>query len=56
VTAHNLSDEPVEAELDVGDGVEGVEDLLELRDHEVRDGRLRVRLDAYGYLWLRASS
>jgi glycosidase len=51
VTVHNLSDAPVEASLDVGDGV--IEDLLELREHEVRDGRLRVRLDAYGYLWLR---
>jgi trehalose synthase len=51
VTVHNLSDAPVEAELDVGDGV--IEDLLELREHHVRDGRLRVRLDAYGYLWLR---
>jgi glycosidase len=54
ITAHNLSDEPVEAELDLGDDVTAVEDLLELREHEVRDGRLRVRLDAYGYLWLRA--
>jgi maltose alpha-D-glucosyltransferase/alpha-amylase len=56
VTVHNLSDEPVETELDLGEGVTQVEDLLELREHEVRDGRLRVRLDAYGYLWLRASA
>jgi glycosidase len=56
VTAHNLSDAPVEAELVLGDDVEGVEDLLELREHEVRRGRLRVRLDAYGYLWLRATA
>ena len=41
------------AELELGDGVTGVDDLLELRDHHVRDGRLRVELDAYGYLWLR---
>ena len=32
----------------------GVDDLLELRDHHVDGGRLRVELDAYGYLWLRA--
>jgi glycosidase len=55
VTAHNLSADPVEAELELGDAVTRVEDLLELREHAVRDGRLRVRLDAYGYLWLRAS-
>jgi trehalose synthase len=53
VTVHNLSDSPVAAELDLGEGVGGVDDLLELREHDVRDGRLRVDLDAYGYLWLR---
>ena len=51
---HNLSAEPVAAELDLGDDVAGVDDLLELRDHHVDGGRLRVELDAYGYLWLRA--
>jgi hypothetical protein len=51
---HNLSAEPVAAELDLGEGVEGVDDLLELREHRVDGGRLRVELDAYGYLWLRA--
>jgi glycosidase len=51
---HNLSDEPVAAELDVGEDVSGLDDLLELRDHQVQDGRYRVELDAYGYLWLRA--
>ena len=55
MTVHNLSDSPVTAELDLGDGVTGVDDLLELREHHVRDGRLRVDLDAYGYLWLRTS-
>jgi hypothetical protein len=54
LTVHNLSDEPVEAELDLGEEVSGVEDLLELREHSVERGRLRVSLDAYGYLWLRA--
>ena len=51
---HNLSGEEVAAELELGDDVEGVEDLLELRDHHVEGGRLRVELGAYGYLWLRA--
>jgi trehalose synthase len=54
VVAHNLSEEPVTADLDLGDDVVGVDDLLELRDHVVERGRLRIELDAYGYLWLRA--
>ena len=40
---HNLSAEPVTAELDLGDDVQGVDDLLELRDHRVEGGRLRRR-------------
>jgi glycosidase len=52
---HNLSDETVTAELDLGDGVDGVDDLLERRDHRVEGGRLQVELGAYGYLWLRAT-
>jgi glycosidase len=51
---HNLSPDTVEYELDLGDGVDGVDDLLELRDHRVADGQLHLRLDGYGYLWLRA--
>jgi maltose alpha-D-glucosyltransferase/alpha-amylase len=54
VAVHNLSAEAVEAELDLGGDVTGVDDLLELREHRVAGGRLSVRLDAYGYLWLRA--
>jgi glycosidase len=53
VTVHNLSGSPVGAELDLGDDVEGVDDLLEVREHHVQGGRLRVDLDPYGYLWLR---
>jgi maltose alpha-D-glucosyltransferase/alpha-amylase len=53
VTVHNLSASPVGAELDLGAEVEGVDDLLELREHRVEGGRLRVDLDPYGYLWLR---
>jgi glycosidase len=52
---HNLSDETVTAELDLGDDVDGVDDLLERRDHRVEGGRLQVELGAYGYLWLRAT-
>jgi trehalose synthase len=51
---HNLSGKQVAAELDVGEETTGVDDLLELREHEVEGGRLRVKLGAYGYLWLRA--
>jgi trehalose synthase len=54
VVAHNLSDEPVAAELDLGGDVDGVDDLMELREHDVDNGRLRVELDGYGYVWLRA--
>jgi trehalose synthase len=53
-TVHNLSDERVGAELDLGEDVVDVEDLLELREHRVDGGRLRIELDGYGYLWLRA--
>jgi glycosidase len=53
VAVHNLSDEPVGADLDLGEDVEGVDDLLEQREHTVEGGRLHVDLDAYGYLWLR---
>ena len=51
---HNLGPEPVATELELGPDVEGVDDLLELRDHEVTRGRLRVELEPYGHLWLRA--
>jgi maltose alpha-D-glucosyltransferase/alpha-amylase len=53
VAIHNLSDEPVSAELDLGPGVTDLDDLLELREHHVDRGRVRIALDAYGYLWLR---
>jgi trehalose synthase len=54
LTVHNLSDRRVRAELDLGEDVDGVDDLLELREHRVDGGRLHVDLDGYGYLWLRA--
>jgi glycosidase len=54
IVVHNLSDEAVVGELDLGAEVDGVDDLLELREHHVDGGRLRVELGAYGYLWLRA--
>ena len=53
---HNLSADRVTTDIDLGDDVSGVDDLLELREHIVEGGRLRVDLDAYGYLWLRARS
>jgi trehalose synthase len=53
IAMHNLAAEPVSAELDLGDDVDGVDDLLELREHRVDRGRLALELDAYGYLWLR---
>jgi maltose alpha-D-glucosyltransferase/alpha-amylase len=54
LAVHNLSNERVAADLELGRDVEGVDDLLELRHHRVDGGRLHVQLGAYGYLWLRA--
>jgi len=54
VTVHNISGEPVETEVDLGPDIEGVDDLLELREHRIRGGRLSVALGPYGHLWLRA--
>ncbi len=53
VTMHNLGSETVAAQLDLGAGVEGVDDLLELREHRVEGGHLAVELGPYGHLWLR---
>jgi glycosidase len=53
VAAHNLAPEPVEAEVDVGDDVAGATDLLGDGDLEARGGRLALRLDGYGFSWLR---
>ena len=50
---HNLSARPV-APTRPWRRRDGVDDLLELREHRFEGGRLRVELDAYGYLWLRA--
>ena len=54
VTVHNLGPDPVATTLELDDDVEGVDDLLELRDHDVTRGRLRMELEPYGHLWLRA--
>jgi maltose alpha-D-glucosyltransferase/alpha-amylase len=54
VVVHNLGDEPAEATLELGEDVVAVDDLLEQRDHDLDGGRLTVRLDRWGYLWLRA--
>jgi trehalose synthase len=54
VVVHNLAAEPAAAELELGEDVEGVDDLLELREHRVERGVLRAELGPYGHLWLRA--
>jgi glycosidase len=51
---HNVSADRLATDIALGDDVTGVDDLIELREHTVERGRLRVDLDAYGYLWLRA--
>jgi trehalose synthase len=53
VTVHNLGEDEAEADLELGDDVKGIDDLLELREHDLRKGRLHVKLARYGYLWLR---
>jgi glycosidase len=53
MAAHNLGPEPVEAEVDVGEDVVGATDLLGDRDIDTRGGRLALRLDGYGFTWLR---
>jgi glycosidase len=54
LAVHNLSNERLAADLELGRDVEAVDDLLELRDHHLDRGRLHVQLGPYGYLWLRA--
>jgi trehalose synthase len=54
VAVHNLGEDDAEAEIELGEDIVAVDDLLEQRDHELLDGgRLRVSLGRYGYLWLR---
>ena len=51
---HNLCDETVTAELDLGDDVERRRRPARAARPRVEGGRLHVELGAYGYLWLRA--
>jgi glycosidase len=54
VAVHNLGDGDAEATLDLGADVVDIDDMLEERQHNVlAGGKLKVRLAAYGYLWLR---
>ena len=51
---HNLSAEPVAAELELGEDVRASTTSSSCASTASTGGRLRVELDAYGYLWLRA--
>jgi maltose alpha-D-glucosyltransferase/alpha-amylase len=54
LAVHNLSGRKVEATIELGRKVEGLFDLLKnCEDHVDGDGRQRVRLGPYGYLWMR---
>jgi trehalose synthase len=54
LAVHNLSEEPADAALELGEDVSGAEDVLELRDHPVgKGGQIDVELGRYGYRWLR---
>ena len=57
VTVHNLGSDPVEVAVPLGeDGDEevlGADDLLEPAWVTAEDGHLSLKLDGYGYRWLR---
>lgn len=54
LAVHNLSGRDVETTIDLGRKPEGLFDLLKnCEDHVDGDGRQRVRLGPYGYLWMR---
>jgi glycosidase len=57
VTVHNLGPDPVEVDIPLGeDGDEaiiGADDLLETAWVEAVDRQLSLKLDGYGYRWLR---
>jgi hypothetical protein len=53
VAVHNLGEEDATATLELGKDVTGIDDVLEGRSFDVREGgRLEVELGGYGYLWL----
>ena len=53
IAAHNLGSDPVEAEVEVGEDISGATNLLGGDDLEAHGGRLALRLDGYGFAWLR---
>ena len=53
LAAHNLSAEPVTADVEVDGDVGGADDLLERREHRVTGGRVRLQLGPFGFAWLR---
>jgi trehalose synthase len=53
LAVHNLSGEAIEAELELGDGAEAVEDVLAGESRPLDGGRLRLELEPYAYRWLR---
>ena len=53
IAAHNLGEDPVEADVDVGDDVTGATDLLGGEDLTADGGRLRLQLAGHGFRWLR---
>jgi maltose alpha-D-glucosyltransferase/alpha-amylase len=51
---HNFGARPVKVELPVGEGARVLRDVLNHHEEPVsEDGRYRVRLEPYGYRWLR---
>jgi hypothetical protein len=54
IAVHNLSGREVQTTIELGRKVETLFDLIKNREDRVDgDGRQRVRLEPYGYLWMR---
>jgi maltose alpha-D-glucosyltransferase / alpha-amylase len=50
---HNLSGSELEVVVNVPRKPAGLFDILQNREHEIADGRLRFAMKPWGYLWLR---
>ena len=49
---HNLKDKPVTVDVELAPGMEALKPFFGGESGSVEDGRLRLKLDAYGFRWL----